>query len=343
MKIRTLVFLACVLSGMLLSVLCGNRIKKYIEPKAPRVSISNYVTDFGNVKPGERLKCEFEIRNEGASDLTFKSAVTSCGCTSAALSQDVISPEQKAKLKVELFAALYRKPISETVTLTTNDPQSPYIQFRLTAHVTPAIDISPMSFNFGDLTFQELPTIRSVQLKLTTKRSSGSSVRWHINNSSTLVEKLHNTTNNSAQVDVVIPKDQVPGSLMGTITAIATIDGNPVAERQIACVGRVLGPIGSTPSSIVWNWKYVKSDKPDSRNIELLRIGNRDIAIQVSGNLAEFVHVDRNDSKLNVALNPKASVINQASRASRMSGALYVEDIKSKVRILAIPIIIIGT
>lgn len=81
----------------------------------------------------------FAVQNTGNDDLVISNLVTSCGCTTAELTSNVIPPGKRADLTV-YFDADYHQTRGEVVRLVwfaTNDPTYPWAEVRLTANVVP--------------------------------------------------------------------------------------------------------------------------------------------------------------------------------------------------------------
>ncbi len=58
--------------------------------------------DFGKVEPGKTYNHDFSITNVSDVDLKIFKVGTSCGCTAAVLSDSIIPPRGKGKIRVTL-------------------------------------------------------------------------------------------------------------------------------------------------------------------------------------------------------------------------------------------------
>jgi hypothetical protein len=77
------------------------------------------------------------VVNDGDHDLVIDNVVTSCGCTTATLSHNIIPPGRRADIAVRFDAGYHAvKPgqqVVRIVWLMTNDPDTPVAEARLTA------------------------------------------------------------------------------------------------------------------------------------------------------------------------------------------------------------------
>jgi hypothetical protein len=104
---------------------------------APSLDLPSASYDFGLVYSSWNLVHTFAVQNRGEVDLVIDNLVTSCGCTVAELSSDVIPPGKRADLTVTFDADFH--PTSGEVTrlvwFATNDPAQPWVEVRIAANV----------------------------------------------------------------------------------------------------------------------------------------------------------------------------------------------------------------
>lgn len=113
--------------------------------KAPRLTLVEPLKDFGTVPKGAKLDWSFVIKNSGEADLQVLSAQPSCGCTVADYDK-VIKPGQSGKISTVVDTTSFSGPISKTVTIQTNDPNTPAAQLTVHAIVKPYVEASPAGF-----------------------------------------------------------------------------------------------------------------------------------------------------------------------------------------------------
>ena len=103
----------------------------------PRLELPSDSHSFGRVYSSWDVTHVFAVQNTGTADLAIRNLVTSCGCTTAELSSDVIPPGGRADLTV-VFDANFHPTSGEVTRLVwfaTNDPTQPWVELRVDADV----------------------------------------------------------------------------------------------------------------------------------------------------------------------------------------------------------------
>jgi hypothetical protein len=91
----------------------------------PKIKFASDQHDFGKVKEGKIVEHVFSFQNEGTKTLEIKDIKTSCGCTAALVSKKKIEPGQNGTLRVELDTKDRNGRMSRTISVRSNDPDSP--------------------------------------------------------------------------------------------------------------------------------------------------------------------------------------------------------------------------
>jgi hypothetical protein len=113
--------------------------------KAPRLTIVEPVKDFGTVAKGEKLDWAFLVKNTGDADLQIISAKPGCGCTVADYDK-VVKAGQTGKVTAHVDTTNFAGPIAKSVTVETNDPNTPTSQLTIHAVVKPFVEAYPAGF-----------------------------------------------------------------------------------------------------------------------------------------------------------------------------------------------------
>jgi hypothetical protein len=119
--------------------------EKASEAKAPRLTLTEPVKDYGTVPKGEKLNWAFEVKNTGDKDLEIISAKPGCGCTVADFDK-IIKPGQTGKVTAHVDTTNFSGPIAKAITLETNDPNTPTSQLTIHAIVKPYVEAYPAGF-----------------------------------------------------------------------------------------------------------------------------------------------------------------------------------------------------
>lgn len=91
----------------------------------PELNFPEVEHDFGSVYEGEVVDYTFKFENTGKAELKIKDIRTSCGCTAALVSNEVLAPGESGTLKVELDTSDRSGKMSRTITIQSNDPIRP--------------------------------------------------------------------------------------------------------------------------------------------------------------------------------------------------------------------------
>jgi hypothetical protein len=99
---------------------------------APIVGFDSTSFNFGVITQGDTINHTFKILNTGKSDLIIRKVNSSCGCTVAKPTKDIIPPGMSTDLKVHFDSQGKSGTITKSITVITNDPKHPsstlYIQ-----------------------------------------------------------------------------------------------------------------------------------------------------------------------------------------------------------------------
>jgi hypothetical protein len=115
------------------------------DEKAPRLTIVEPVKDYGIIPKGDKLEWAFLVKNTGDTDLQIIAAKPGCGCTVTDFDK-VIKPGSTGKVTAHIDTTAFAGPIAKTVTLETNDPNTPTAQLTLHAIVKPYVEAYPAGF-----------------------------------------------------------------------------------------------------------------------------------------------------------------------------------------------------
>jgi hypothetical protein len=104
----------------------------------PNVAVVEAFYDFGRIGAKDVVARTFVVRNTGEAPLTISHAYTTCGCTTAEISADVIPPGQAATIALRFDAGFHDsagQTVRRGVILENNDPEQPQIEIWVQAEV----------------------------------------------------------------------------------------------------------------------------------------------------------------------------------------------------------------
>lgn len=104
---------------------------------APVAYVEKRTVDFGTIKEGEKVDCDFILENKGKTDLYIRKVKPACGCTAVTLGEEKIAPGKSTKIRATFDSAYKPGTQHKSVTVITNDPQAPEMLLAFTGNVTP--------------------------------------------------------------------------------------------------------------------------------------------------------------------------------------------------------------
>ena len=100
------------------------------------VSFEEKSYDFGTMKQGDKKEHTFLLTNKGKSDLHIRRVRATCGCTAVAPAKKVIAPGETVPIKVTFDSKGKRGRQSKSVTVITNDPNTPTTTLRVSSNIS---------------------------------------------------------------------------------------------------------------------------------------------------------------------------------------------------------------
>lgn len=112
---------------------------------APKIEFENTVYDFGKTSGAETVSGKFKFKNAGDAVLILQPPKAPCGCTVPSLPKHDYAPGESGVLDFSLNLGKSKAVVSKTITVTSNDPQTPDVVLTLKADYSPLFEINPVS------------------------------------------------------------------------------------------------------------------------------------------------------------------------------------------------------
>lgn len=108
--------------------------------------------DFGTIQRQAVKFFDFTVKNTGEQPLIFESVETHCGCVQAWPLKNRLVPGEETKIRARVTAHVYpgTRP-RKTITVETNDPDTPVLTFQVYGHIQDTFTIEPSPVDFGEL------------------------------------------------------------------------------------------------------------------------------------------------------------------------------------------------
>ncbi|MGC4069183.1 MAG: DUF1573 domain-containing protein [Polyangiaceae bacterium] len=140
--------LVAALSALSLTAGCsrgksGNKATADAAAAAPKIEVPTKLHDFGTATEGDKLTHVFQIKNTGAGNLVLDRVTTSCGCTNAVIKTKEIPAGGTGEIEVTFDTTARRGPNRKSITVLSNDPNSPRTQMEVAVNVESLLAFDP--------------------------------------------------------------------------------------------------------------------------------------------------------------------------------------------------------
>lgn len=130
------------------------------DTRTPKLELSTENVSFGEIGPHDIKNAEITVRNVGDEPLIIEGIKSSCGCTSADVSESAIAPGEETSLSLELDPQHYGGPSPRiSVMINTNDPDRKVAKVTVSAEISPEFEIWPRTLDFGDVAAGNQPEL----------------------------------------------------------------------------------------------------------------------------------------------------------------------------------------
>lgn len=120
-------------------------------PGGPRIVFSEPIYDFGIVEQGEKITHLFRFTNQGEQDLRVEDVKTTCGCTAAVTSVNVIAPGQEGMISATFDTARFIGEKVKSISVYSNDSLQPVTTLTLQGEITVEVAAEPAQLYIGRL------------------------------------------------------------------------------------------------------------------------------------------------------------------------------------------------
>lgn len=118
---------------------------------APKIVCAAPAFDFGEKSNTEIVEHDYPIRNAGTLSLEIRDVHASCGCTVVKPSQNLVPPGGEASIHARLDLRGRSGLQMKTITVTSNDPETPTLSLQLKGTAVQALRTQPPSLFLGRL------------------------------------------------------------------------------------------------------------------------------------------------------------------------------------------------
>lgn len=255
--------------------------------------------DFGKEESYRVLEHTFTIENTSDQIVMIKSVEPSCGCARANANPRHVLPGQNAEVDVLLSLRGRSGSVRESVLLTTDHSESPYVLLKIQGTATNNILVEPHTAIFGDIPDDEK---RKLQVKVTIQKEGLELLpeKMAIRGEG-FSGRMQRLNSNGYAIDVVSSPSGPKGARHGVIMAPFKDDILP--PIQIPVTANIVGHVVAHPNEII----ILDRNRRDDVVTRMMRVH----ALK-SGEAFEVERIETPDSRMVVevvALEPKQSYL----------------------------------
>lgn len=270
----------------------------------PKIAVDESTHNFGASKTGSSVEHEFTLRNDGDTTLTIKSIKPACGCTVAELSDTSLEPGETTQLEATLSLKNRTGMQRRSITVTSDDPETPSLKLWLTGEAISAVAVTPKTLLFGQLAARQVAVsasdaterlTRYVDVVVTDPNESLALMGVHVETSSDRPEWRGSWSAEFEQIEpglayrvavTCLPKAGYEGELKGLLRIETDHADYPVLRVPISAT--VAHEIGVTPREIV----LIGTEDEATRHVIVSKGATRQEAFHITGTTAPSDGVD---------------------------------------------------
>lgn len=242
---------------------------------SPSLEVPTKIIEAGTVTQGVVVDAVFDLVNEGNGPLSIKAVRPTCGCTVADFDREIAAGATghvNAKLDTKDFSG----PISKSILVMSDDPQSPTVTLVIKADVRPYVDILPRPLiRFNAVAHEPLNQTFIVAGADPEKKIKVKSVTSSVPFIATVVRELDETERiagkSKSQYEVTLSLTET--APVGPINAVLTVntDVKEAPAVPVKVYGVIRALIHVTPTQVQFG--SVKANTRPGRN--LIVVNNR--------------------------------------------------------------------
>ena len=300
---------------------------------APHIVFAEPVYEFGKVEQGEQVTHMFRFTNQGEQELRIESVKTSCGCTAAVISEEVIPPGKEGTISATFDTTHFSGEKAKGISVYSNDPLQPVATLTLQGEITIEVAAEPAQLYLGRLRRGEEVT-RSVDVLYDAQKPIDI---VKIENShpsiSVYPEDLTTEDKKGKKLVVTLKKDAPLGRLNDRIVVTTTSQKKPVLE--IPVFGSIEGDVVILPPQV--SFGVVRKGETKTQEISIKNRGTKPVQVVRIQNSAANVVAElapvKEGEEYRLTLKTKGE-----SQPGRIQGEVQVFTDHPEEKMLTIPL-----
>ncbi len=117
----------------------------------PKIVFSQYIHNFGELKPSAEVSHDFAFTNAGDAPLEILNVRSTCGCTVVAPRQKVLAPGESSVIKITYHAGRAAGMAEKKIMVYTNDPEQQESVLTIRAAIKTDLEFNPSYVRFDNI------------------------------------------------------------------------------------------------------------------------------------------------------------------------------------------------
>lgn len=163
--------------------------------------------DLGKLQRGKEVVYNIEFKNTGKSDLKINQVTTTCGCSSALVSADIIKPDETGTIKFT-FNGMSMGVVTKGIDVSTNEPTDNMHRINITMNMIDPVAINPAyiisSGKVGEEIIQTVSILNNNDLPITIDELTSNSPAVKVEGE---LKSLGNGESESVKITIKIYED----------------------------------------------------------------------------------------------------------------------------------------
>ncbi len=215
--------------------------------KQPKIVFKEKEYDFGKIMGVEKVEHIFKFSNDGKGDLKIDKVNTTCGCTAALLSANVIPPGGKGDVTTTFTVGGRQGQQTRQIYVISNDPTEPRATLTLKGFIIPPLSVEPSTVFLQPKDTVCTSTVKISQTMEEELKLGEVTTRLNLVNTQ-IKEGAPEKGKKRYSVDISLKPDIEPGRYFEYITIATNYPKKPKIEIQVHITVR--GEIEASPSRI---------------------------------------------------------------------------------------------
>ena len=130
----------------------------------PKIHFPEIEYSFGTVKPGDKVRHDFKVTNNGNKTLEITEVRPSCGCTTAGKWTRTIAPQETGIIPIQLDTGRFKGDLTKTIVVKSNDPKRSQVTLKIKGNIWEPVRISSRTVVFPSSADSSVAATKSIKI-----------------------------------------------------------------------------------------------------------------------------------------------------------------------------------